>query len=159
MTALLPPGKTPVPFDWSLVDRIRRRWRGAFLVKGIDTRRVRLCLEHGVDGIMVSNHGGRATETLRATLDALPKWWRPWEGQSRSWWTAGSVAVYDVFKAIALGASAVGIGRPYLWGLGAFGKEGVDRVLEILDDELRLAMRSCGTASIKDITGSYVARA
>ena len=63
----------------------------------------------------------------------------------------------DAFKALALGAKAVGIGRPYLWGLGAFGQDGVDRVLEILQGELKLAMGNCGTRTVKDITSAYVA--
>jgi 4-hydroxymandelate oxidase len=58
----------------------------------------------------------------------------------------------DVFKALALGATAVGIGRPYIWGLGAFGQPGVERVLDILNNELRLAMAGCGTRSVKEIT-------
>ena len=62
----------------------------------------------------------------------------------------------DVFKALALGAKAVGIGRPFLWGLGAFGQAGVDRVLEILQGELKLAMGNCGTRTVTDITRDYV---
>ena len=62
----------------------------------------------------------------------------------------------DVFKALALGAKGVGIGRPFLWGLGAFGQEGVDRVLEILQGELRLVMGNCGTRTAADITRAYV---
>jgi isopentenyl diphosphate isomerase/L-lactate dehydrogenase-like FMN-dependent dehydrogenase len=63
----------------------------------------------------------------------------------------------DVFKALALGATAVGIGRPFLWGLGAFGQHGVDRVLDILQRELKLAMGNCGTRTVADITRAYVA--
>ena len=63
----------------------------------------------------------------------------------------------DVFKALALGATAVGIGRPMLWGLGSFGQAGVDRVLEILQGELRLVMGNCGTRTVADITRDYVA--
>jgi isopentenyl diphosphate isomerase/L-lactate dehydrogenase-like FMN-dependent dehydrogenase len=62
----------------------------------------------------------------------------------------------DVFKALALGASAVGVGRPYVWGLAAFGQPGVERVLEILDNELRLAMIGCGTTSIREIGGGSI---
>ena len=63
----------------------------------------------------------------------------------------------DIFKALALGAKAVGVGRPYIWGLGAFGQAGVDRVLEILQGELKLAMGNCGTQTVADITRAYVA--
>ena len=64
----------------------------------------------------------------------------------------------DVFKALAMGASAVCIGRPYIWGLGAFGQPGVERVLEILQRELELVMRQSGTTSVRNVTGSYVVR-
>ena len=63
----------------------------------------------------------------------------------------------DVFKALALGATAVGIGRPFLWGLGAFGQPGVDRVVDILQRELKLVMGNCGTRTVADITPAYVA--
>jgi len=157
MTATLPKGSTPVRFDWALVDRIRRRWRGTFLIKGIETAEdARLCVEHGVDGIVVSNHGGRATETLRATIDALPEVVAAVNGSIPVLLDGGIRRGADVFKALALGATAVGIGRPYLWGLGAFGEAGVARVLDILNDELRLVMRSCGTTRIADISRDYI---
>jgi isopentenyl diphosphate isomerase/L-lactate dehydrogenase-like FMN-dependent dehydrogenase len=144
--------------DWAFVDRLRRFWRGRLIIKGLDTREdARLCLEHGIDGILVSNHGGRATETLRATLEALPEVVAAVNGRIPVYVDGGFRRGTDVFKALALGAKAVGIGRPYLWGLGAFGQAGVDRVLEILQGELRLAMGNCGTQTVADITSAYVA--
>jgi len=144
--------------DWAFVDRLRRFWRGKLIIKGLDTREdARLCLEHGIDGILVSNHGGRATETLRATLEALPEVVAAVNGRIPVYVDGGFRRGADVFKALALGAKAVGIGRPFLWGLGAFGQAGVDRVLEILQGELRLAMGNCGTQSVADITPAYVA--
>jgi len=158
MTASLPTGGARIPVDWALVDRIRKVWNGKFLIKGIDTKEdARLCLDHGIDAIMVSNHGGRATETLRATLEALPEVVAEVSGRIPVFVDGGFRRGTDVFKALALGAKAVGIGRPFLWGLGAFGQAGVDRVLEILQGELKLVMGNCGTESVGEITRAYVA--
>ena len=158
MTADLPRGGARVAVDWALVDRIRQAWHGKFLIKGIDTREdARMCVDHGLDAIMVSNHGGRATETLRATLEALPEVVAEVNGRIPVFVDGGFRRGTDVFKALALGAKAVGIGRPFLWGLGAFGEAGVDRVLEIMQGELKLVMGNCGTATPADITRAYVA--
>ena len=144
--------------DWAFVARLRTFWRGKLLIKGLDTREdARLALEHGVDGILVSNHGGRATETLRSTLEALPEVVAEVGARIPVFVDSGFRRGADVFKALALGATAVGVGRPFLWGLGAFGQAGVDRVIEILQGELRLAMGNCGTRTVKDINASYVA--
>jgi isopentenyl diphosphate isomerase/L-lactate dehydrogenase-like FMN-dependent dehydrogenase len=143
--------------DWAFADRIRKFWKGKFIIKGIDTREdARLSVEHGLDGILVSNHGGRATETLRATIEALPEVVEEVKGRIPVFVDGGFRRGTDVFKALALGAAAVGIGRPMLWGLGAFGQAGVDRVLEILQGELKLAMGNCGTRTVADITRAYV---
>ena len=144
--------------DWAFVDRLRKFWKAKFIIKGIDTREdARLCVEHDVDAILVSNHGGRATETLRATIEALPEVVAEVGDRIPVFVDGGVRRGTDVFKALALGAKAVGIGRPYLWGLGAFGQAGVDRVLEILQGELRLAMGNCGSQKISDINRTYIA--
>ena len=144
--------------DWAFVDRLRKFWKGKFIIKGIDTREdARLSIEHGVDAILVSNHGGRATETLRATVEALPEVVAEVKNRVPVFVDGGIRRGTDVFKALALGATAVGIGRPYIWGLGAFGQAGVDRVLEILQGELKLAMGNCGTQKLSDINRAYVA--
>jgi len=143
--------------DWAFVDRIRKSWKGKFLIKGIDTREdAQLCLEHGIDGILVSNHGGRATETLRPTIEALPEVVAAVDGRIPVFVDGGFRRGTDIFKALALGAKAVGIGRPYIWGLGAFGQAGVDRVIEILQGELKLTMGNCGTQTVADISRAYV---
>lgn len=144
--------------SWEYVDRLRKAISVKFFVKGIDTRDdARLCVEHGIDGIMVSNHGGRSAETLRSTIEALPEVVDAAGGRIPVFVDGGVRRGTDVFKALALGARAVGIGRPFLWGLGAFGQTGVDRVLEILQGELKLAMGSCGTATVQAIDRSYIA--
>ena len=143
--------------DWAFVERLRGFWKGKLLIKGIDTREdARLCLEHGLDGILVSNHGGRSTETLRPTIQALPEVVAEVGNRMPVFVDGGVRRGTDAFKALALGAKAVGIGRPFLWGLGAFGQAGVDRVLEILQGELKLVMGNCGTQSVADITRAYV---
>ena len=144
--------------DWAFVERLRKFWKGKFIIKGIDTHEdALLCIEHGIDGILVSNHGGRSTETGRATIEALPEVVAAVGGRVPVFVDGGVRRGTDVFKALALGAKAVGIGRPFLWGLGAFGQAGVDRVLEILQGELKLVMGNCGTRTVADITRAYVA--
>jgi len=149
---------TDPAMDWVFVERLRKFWKGKFIIKGIDTREdARLCVEHGVDAILVSNHGGRSTETLRATIQALPEVVAEAGNRVPVFVDGGIRRGTDAFKALALGAKAVGIGRPYLWGLGAFGHAGVDRVLEILQGELQLAMGNCGTQTVAEISRAYVA--
>jgi isopentenyl diphosphate isomerase/L-lactate dehydrogenase-like FMN-dependent dehydrogenase len=126
-------------------------------IKGIDTKQdARLAIEHGFDGILVSNHGGRSTETLRATIQALPEVTDEVAGRIPVFVDGGVRRGTDVFKALALGAKGVGIGRPFLWGLGAFGQAGVDRVLEILQGELKLVMGNCGTQNVAAINRTFV---
>jgi isopentenyl diphosphate isomerase/L-lactate dehydrogenase-like FMN-dependent dehydrogenase len=143
--------------DWAFLDRLRKTWKGKLLIKGMDTREdALLCLEHGVDGILISNHGGRSTETGRATIEALPEVVAAVAGRIPVFVDGGFRRGTDVFKGLALGATAVGIGRPMLWGLGAFGQAGVERVLEILQGELKLAMGNCGAHTVHDITKDFV---
>jgi 4-hydroxymandelate oxidase len=150
-------GSNPA-MDWAFVDRLRKAWKGTLIIKGIDTREdAQLCVEHGVNAILVSNHGGRSTETGRATIEALPEVVAQVGGRIPVFVDGGVRRGTDVFKALALGATAVGIGRPFLWGLGAFGQAGVDRVLEILQGELKLVMGNCGTQTVAAITRAYVA--
>src|SRR5262245_9360639 len=151
--------RAPSPsMDWAFVDRLRKFWRGKLIIKGIDTHEdARMSIEHGFDGILVSNHGGRATETLRSTLEALPEVVGAAGTRVPVFVDSGFRRGTDVFKALALGAKAVGVGRPFLWGLGAFGQPGVDRVIEILQGELKLVMGNCGTRTVADINRSYIA--
>jgi isopentenyl diphosphate isomerase/L-lactate dehydrogenase-like FMN-dependent dehydrogenase len=143
--------------DWAFVDQLRKFWKGKLIIKGIDTREdARMSLESGFDGILVSNHGGRSTETSRATIEALPEVVAEVGNRIPVFVDGGVRRGTDAFKALALGAKAVGIGRPLLWGLGAFGQPGVDRVLEILQGELKLVMGNCGTRTVADITRSHV---
>jgi 4-hydroxymandelate oxidase len=143
---------------WEFVDRLRKATSVKLFIKGIDTHEdALLAVEHGFDGILVSNHGGRSTETRRATIEALPEVVAAVGNRVPVFVDGGVRRGTDVFKALALGAKAVGIGRPFLWGLGAFGQAGVDRVLEILQGELKLVMGNCGTQSVEAIDRAYVA--
>jgi 4-hydroxymandelate oxidase len=143
---------------WEFVDQLRKATKLKLFIKGIDTREdAHLAVDRGLDGILVSNHGGRSTETGRATIEALPEIVSEVGGRIPVFVDGGFRRGTDVFKALALGAKAVGIGRPFLWGLGAFGEAGVDRVLEILQGELKLVMGNCGTQTVADINRSYVA--
>jgi 4-hydroxymandelate oxidase len=144
-------------FTWEYVDRLKKMTRMKMLLKGIQTREdARLSIEHGVDGIIVSNHGGRAEESGRATVQCLPEVVDAVNGRIPVLIDGGIRRGTDVFKALALGACAVGIGRPYIWGLAAFGQAGVERVLDILQTEFELCMRQCGTRSLAEITRSSV---
>ena len=149
-------GQNPA-MTWEFVDRLRKAVTVKLFIKGIDTREdALLCLEHGIDGILVSNHGGRSTDSLRPTIQALPEVVGAVGNRIPIYVDGGVRRGTDVFKALALGAKAVGIGRPFLWGLGAFGQAGVDRVLEILQGELKLAMGNCGALNLAAIDRSHV---
>ena len=113
-----------------------------------------LAVQNGADGLIVSNHGGRSIESGRATLESLPEVVRGVGGRIPVLVDGGVRRGTDAFKALALGASAVGIGRPYAWGLAAFGQDGVERVLDILNLELRLAMVGCGARSIAEVSAA-----
>ena len=129
------------------------------LLKGIDTGEdAVLAREHGADGVIVSNHGGRATETGRGTIDILPEVVAATGKRFPVLVDGGFRRGSDIFKALALGARAVGIGRPYIWGLAGYGQPGVERVLQILRAELTLTMRQCGTSSIEQITSRTILR-
>ena len=147
----------PPNLNWDFVKRLRDTVTVKLLVKGIVTREdAQLAVEHGVDGLMVSNHGGRAEETLRPTIESLPEVIEGVAGNIPVIVDGGVRRGTDIFKALALGATAVGFGRPHAWGLAAFGQAGVEAVLEILRRELRTIMRQAGTISVDKITRNYI---
>jgi isopentenyl diphosphate isomerase/L-lactate dehydrogenase-like FMN-dependent dehydrogenase len=112
-----------------------------------------------VDGLIVSNHGGRGEDSGRSTIDALPEIVEAVGGRIPVLVDGGIRRGTDVVKALAIGARAVCIGRPYLWGLGAFGQPGVERVLEIMRVETRAAMQQCGVRAVKELNPAFVRRA
>ena len=109
-----------------------------------------------MDGLFVSNHGGRAENSLRATVASLPEVVQGTGGRIPVICDGGFRRGTDIFKAMALGASSIGIGRPYIWGLGAFGQEGVETVLTLLRHEFELVMRQMGTTTVAAITRDYI---
>jgi 4-hydroxymandelate oxidase len=145
--------------DWDTVKRMRDVTQMKIMLKGIVTADdAELAVKNGIDGILVSNHGGRGEDNGRSTIDALPEIIAAVKGQMPVIVDSGFRRGTDVVKALAMGAQAVGVGRPYLWGLGAFGEAGVERVLEIVRVETRAAMQQCGARSVKDLNASYVRR-
>lgn len=154
VTTLVPPNLSP-----AFLDRLRVEVKGRLLVKGVVTEEdAVLAVEHGADAIIVSNHGGRNEDTLRATVDCLPEVAAGARGRIPVFLDGGVRRGTDVFKALALGATAVGLGRPQAWGLAAFGRPGVEAVIDILDRELSAIMRQAGTPTIADIRSSLVVR-
>src|SRR5712691_1850259 len=146
--------------NWDFVKRVRDTVKGKLLLKGILAHEDAVLADHaGIDAIIVSNHGGRFGDQGRATIDALPEIVETVGGRMPVLVDSGFRRGTDIVKALALGARAVCVGRPYLWGLGAFGQPGVERVLEILRKELRAAMQQLGAPTIKDITPAMVRRA
>jgi isopentenyl diphosphate isomerase/L-lactate dehydrogenase-like FMN-dependent dehydrogenase len=148
---------TPFDWSWDFIDRLRAITKMKIVLKGIVTREdAELARARGVDGIIVSNHGGRAEDSGRGAIECLREVVEGVAGAIPVLVDSGFRRGTDVFKAIALGATAVCIGRPYIWGLAAFGQAGVEEVLNMLRRELELVMRQAGTPSLARIDASYV---
>jgi isopentenyl diphosphate isomerase/L-lactate dehydrogenase-like FMN-dependent dehydrogenase len=145
---------------WDFIKRLRDITRMKIIIKGILAHEdATLCVQNGVDGLIVSNHGGRGEDSGRSTIDALPEIVEAVGGRIPVLVDGGIRRGTDVVKALAIGARAVCIGRPYLWGLGAFGQPGVERVLEIMRVETRAAMQQCGVRAVKELNPAFVRRA
>ena len=150
-------GRNPLDASWVLFDKLRKFTKVKLLLKGVETGEdAKLAKEHGVDGIIVSNHGGRATETLRPTIESLAEVVDAVGPQIPVLVDGGIRRGSSVFKALATGARAVGVGRPYVWGLASFGQDGVEHVIDTLRAELIRTMRQCGTPTIAQITPAHV---
>jgi 4-hydroxymandelate oxidase len=144
---------------WDTIKRFRDITKMKMVLKGILTHEdAKIAAENGIDAIIVSNHGGRSEDGSTSTIEALPEIIQ----------VAGSMPVFidsgfrrgsDIVKALCIGAKGVAVGRPYLWGLGAFGQPGVERVLEILRTELRGSMQQVGAPTLKHLTPAMVRRA
>ena len=131
---------------WDYVKRLKDATSMKVVLKGIVTREdAELALEYGADGIWVSNHGGRMENSLRSSVECVPEVAAGVAGRAPILVDGGFRRGTDIFKALALGATAVGVGRPYIFGLAAFGQPGVETALDILDSELRMVMRQAGT--------------
>jgi L-lactate dehydrogenase (cytochrome)/(S)-mandelate dehydrogenase len=147
MGSLLDPGMT-----WQDVDAVRSQWRGPLLLKGVLHPQDAIeAQRHGVDGIIVSNHGGRQLNGALASVRALPAVIQAVGGQLPVLLDGGIRRGSDIFKALALGATAVMLGRPHLWGLSVAGEAGVAHVLSLLGAELDLVMGLSGVQDIAQI--------
>jgi isopentenyl diphosphate isomerase/L-lactate dehydrogenase-like FMN-dependent dehydrogenase len=139
-------------YSWQYIDAVRKMVKGKMLIKGIlDPEDARLAIEHGADAITVSNHGGRSMDYGPSTLEVLPEIVAAVSGRIPVLFDSGIRRGADIFKALALGANGVQIGRTARWGLAAFGTAGAQRVIEILQQELVQVAAAAGCAKLSDI--------
>jgi isopentenyl diphosphate isomerase/L-lactate dehydrogenase-like FMN-dependent dehydrogenase len=145
---------------WDFLKRLRDTTRMKILVKGILAHEdAVLAANNGIDAIIVSNHGARSEDSGRSTIDALPEIAEAVKGRIPILIDSGFRRGTDIVKALCMGATGVCVGRPYIWGLGAFGQPGVERVLELLRVELRAAMQQVGAPTIRHLVPAMVRRA
>jgi isopentenyl diphosphate isomerase/L-lactate dehydrogenase-like FMN-dependent dehydrogenase len=145
---------------WDFLKRLRDTTKMKIVLKGILAHEdATLAVQNGMDGIIVSNHGARSEDSGRSTIDALPEILEAVKGRMPVLVDSGFRRGTDIAKALCMGAQAVCVGRPYIWGLGAFGQPGVERVLELLRIELHAIMQQVGAPSIKQLTPAMVRRA
>jgi 4-hydroxymandelate oxidase len=144
---------------WDDIRRLRDLTKMKMIIKGILAwEDAKLAAAAGIDAIIVSNHGGRADESGRSTIESLPEIIQA-SGNMPVLIDSGFRRGTDFVKALCMGAKGIAIGRPYLWGLGAFGQAGVERVLDILRTELLVAMQQVGAPSLGNLTPSLVIKA
>ena len=147
------------PMTWDYIKRLRDQTKMKMVLKGIMAwEDAKIAAETGIDAIIVSNHGGRADDNGRSTIEALEEIIEA-SGSMPVLVDSGFRRGTDVVKALCMGAKGVGIGRPYLWGLGAFGQAGVERALELLRLELLAAMQQVGAPSLKQLVPAMVRKA
>jgi 4-hydroxymandelate oxidase len=145
--------------SWDYIKRLRDVTKMKIVLKGIQAwEDAKIAADSGIDAIIVSDHGGRADEAGRGTIDMLPEIIEA-SGSMPVLIDSGFRRGTDIVKALCMGAKGVAIGRPYLWGLGAFGEPGVERVLELLRIELLAAMQQVGAPSLKQLVPAMVRRA
>lgn len=143
---------------WKDIDELRDKWKGKLVVKGVmSARDARLSIAHGADGVIVSNHGGRQLDGLPSSIAVLPEVVAESQGTGATVLYDGAVRRgADVLRAMALGADAVLIGRPWSWGLAAAGQEGVERVLDILQADIERVQHHLGLPHVRDIDRSFI---
>jgi glycolate oxidase len=163
MDRYLPPSRRQTGYEhratltWETMDAIKEIAGLPFILKGVATAEdAALAVAHGVSAVYVSNHGGRQLDHGRGTIDMLPEIAAAVGKKAEIVLDGGILRGTDVVKALALGANAVAIGKLQGWGLGAGGKEGLLRVLEILEDEIRVAMGLLGVTRVGELAPAYV---
>jgi 4-hydroxymandelate oxidase len=145
---------------WDYLKRLRDITKMKVVIKGLLAwEDAKLAADYGYDGVIVSNHGARSEDSGRSTIDALPEIIEAVNGRIPILVDSGFRRGTDICKALCMGATAVGVGRPYIWGLGAFGQAGVERVLELLRAELMGIMQQVGAPTVKHLTPAMVRRA
>jgi L-lactate dehydrogenase (cytochrome)/(S)-mandelate dehydrogenase len=143
--------------DWNDFAWMREQWSGPLFIKGVlDADDAARAVDLGADGIVVSNHGGRQLDGAVASLDALPAIATRVGGQAEILIDGGIRRGSDIIKALCLGAKAVCVGRPYVYGLAAGGPAGVERVLQILREELSRNMTLMGVDRLQDLDRSWL---
>ena len=145
---------------WDFLKRLRDTTKMKIVIKGILAwEDAVIAADNGIDAIIVSNHGARGEDSGRSTIDALPEIVEAVRGRMPIIVDSGFRRGSDIVKALCIGANAVCVGRPYIWGLGAFGQSGVERVLELLRTETYAMMQQVGAPSIKHLVPGMVRRA
>jgi L-lactate dehydrogenase (cytochrome) len=139
--------------SWDDVARIKDMWGGKLIIKGImEPEDAELAVKSGADALIVSNHGGRQLDGAPSTIKALPDVVSAVGSDIEVWLDSGIRSGQDILKAWALGARGTMIGRAFLYGLGAYGEEGVTRALEILYKEMDISMAFTGHRDIHNVT-------
>ncbi len=146
-------------YDWDYIRRVKDNTKMKVVLKGIMAPEDgALAVKHGVDGVFVSNHGGRSEDFGVSTISMLPEVVKAVNGKATVFLDGGIRRGVDVCKALAMGANAVGIGRPWFWGLGSFGEAGVRRVYELLRTETMFGLHQAGAATVKDLSSISIRR-
>lgn len=144
-------------FTWDDLDWVRSNWKGKIVIKGIlDPEDAKIAKEYGADGIVVSNHGGRHIDGTLSTIKALPKICEAIKGDITVLVDGGITSGVDIAKALALGADACMIGKPWIYGLASRGEIGVSEVIEIFKNELKIVMMHLGISSVKGLSQDIV---
>lgn len=145
---------------WKDLDWVRARWTGPMVIKGLlDPEDARLALDAGVEGVVVSNHGGRQLDSVRSTISALPSIVEAIDGRAAVLMDGGIRSGLDVVKALALGADGCLVGRPWAWALAAGGEAGVRQMLGLLQSEIRTALALTGCTDVREAGRDLIAAA
>src|SRR4029077_11747063 len=147
-------------FNWKDIERVRRKFDIPVIIKGIATAEdAKIAVDHGVHCVYVSNHGGRQLDQGVGSIEVLPEVVEAVGGRARVMVDGSITRGTDVVKALTLGADAVAVGRLYVYGLAAAGREGVVRLFEILEDEIRICLSLLGVNSYAELDKSYIRKA
>ena len=143
--------------DWDKISKIKEYWGGKVILKGIlDKEDAKMALQVGADAMIVSNHGGRQLDGAISSIEALPSILEAVGDKTEVHLDGGVSSGQEILKAVAMGAQGTYIGRPYIYGLGAYGEKGVTLALELIQNELDISMALCGYKNIKDVDQSAI---